>query len=225
MNDCPQMKGKGVLIFGDSISVGVYTGEEDEYPKSFVKETWHEILCREMNAAEVDNDSISGTSISALSPVMSEKALVRRYIENKTPADVVIVAEGTNDFGNNVPLGKKSDKGDVSFYGALDSLCRGLKETYPDARILFVTPIGRFDDECNQIGLSLDDYREAIAQIAGKRYGFFVIDGGKLGFKAHDEDFRRRILRDGVHPNQEGHELLARAVLKAIKQWKDEENT
>ena len=122
-------------------------------------------------------------------------------------AEVVLIAAGTNDFGTNVKLGTNKDMEDVSFCGALNVLCKGLKEKYPNAIVIFVTPIDRKDSECNDLGISLARYSRKIKEIAGDIYGFTIVDGNCTGFDASDPEFCKNYMVDGVHPNQDAHLL------------------
>ena len=81
----------------------------------------------------------------------------------------MFIAMGTNDFGTDVPLGIPDDREDVSFYGALDVVCRKLKTLYEKCGVVFITPIRRFDESANKQGKRLNDYRVAIKEVAFHR--------------------------------------------------------
>lgn len=63
-------------------------------------------------------------------------------------ADVIVVFGGTNDFGHgDAPLGTMSDRTPYTFYGACHVLIRKLLERYPEAELVFMTPLHRYVEE------------------------------------------------------------------------------
>ena len=129
------------------------------------------------------------------------------YVDEMQPADTVIIAGGRNDHIKNVEIGKLSDKTGETFYGALNILFNKAKERYK--RVLVITPIKNKDEQANEKGYTLSDYRRAIKN-AAKPFGFFVIDGEKIDF-----DFEKHI-PDGTHPNSAGHAFYAEYLIGKI---------
>jgi len=138
------------------------------------------------------------------------------YKNLRGDAEVIMIAAGTNDFGTDVKLGEITDQEDISFCGGLNVLCKGLKEKFPNAIVIFITPIDRLGSSSNNIGHSLDDYCEKIKEIAGGIYGFEIVDGDCTGFNGRDPKFIARYMRDGVHPNAEAHLMYGEAVAKEL---------
>lgn len=63
------------------------------------------------------------------------------YDKMDDDADIVIVLGGINDWGFGRELGKFGDTGTETFCGAMNLLCSGLKEKYPNAEIfVFSSP-------------------------------------------------------------------------------------
>jgi hypothetical protein len=64
-------------------------------------------------------------------------------------ADIVMVMGGTNDVLSlgtaKGVLGSPNDTDKSTIYGALDHLCKGLKEKYPNSFIFFMTPFALAD--------------------------------------------------------------------------------
>lgn len=197
---------------GDSITLGTYTAHGDTYPASVAEKPWCAVAGEKLNFENVENYGINGTAISSTSAVNSKIAMSLRFKEMRDDADIVIVAGGTNDFGTNVMLGTADDKEDTSFCGALNVLCKGLKEKYPSADIVFITPIPRTDKTVNENGNTLLQYRDAITEIAGDIYGFHVIDGEipELSEKASE------LLLDGAHPTPEGHAIYGNYIAEKL---------
>lgn len=203
-----------ILTIGDSITKGTYTRIDDWRPEGIVKVSFSDIVKDRLNYDVLENLGINGVSYSSLSPVLSDYALANR-VNEFVGADTVIVCAGTNDYGTNVPLGKDSDKEDVSFFGAVDVVLRGIKKNNPNADLYVLTPIPRYD-AFNGLGLCLDDYRKAIAEKA-KEYGYKIIDGSKVPIDPTRISDRKLYMLDGVHINGRGHRLVAEEILSVVK--------
>lgn len=208
--------GKIGVAYGDSITYGAFTDVGDTSPNSVVETRWCDVVAEKLDFASLTNYGQSGISISSTSSVLSERALSKCYNELRNDAEIVLIAGGTNDFGTDVVLGNISDEEDVSFCGGLHILCEGLKAKYPHAAIIFITPIDRKGSASNGLGLSLDDYRKKIKEIAGNLYGFHIVDGTCTGFDASDPTFLENYMLDGTHPNQKCHLLYGEAVAKVL---------
>lgn len=215
------------VVYGDSITKGTYTAIGQDAPNSVADKTWADHVCESLGLKLIHNYGTNGISISSKTNVLPELALANHNFENDDIA-LVLIAMGTNDFGTNVPLGTPSDCEDTSFYGALDVVCRKLKEVYENlgavysaekSGIVFITPIRRYDEVANKLGKRLNDYRVAIKEVAHYRYGFRVINGENIGFDPKDADFRAKHMVDGVHPDPEIQkkygEYVANELLKA----------
>ena len=118
-------------------------------------------------------------------------------------SDIISVLAGVNDFMfYSAPKGKKGFSDVETFYGAVDTLIKGLKARCPDAYIFFMTPYkcqwkdGRAYDKENQEGLILSDYVNVIIDLC-KQYELdylnLYVDGGF--------DFANPYYTaDGLHP-------------------------
>lgn len=204
---------KTAVIIGDSITGGLYTptgGTEgpDEIADPIFWQTAGEIL----GIGTFVGYGISGTSISRTSGTLPSYAMSIRYVDMIDGADLVIVAGGTNDYGTNVVLGTIADTTDISFYGALHVLCDGLQSKYLGKRIVFITPIHRANEEANTAGYTLEQYRQAIYDVARDVYGFAVIDGKEMAISCANASFKNLYIYDGLHPTQEGHNVYGQAL-------------
>lgn len=208
------------VVYGDSITYGAYTAEGDSCPASRSEKRWIEHVAEHFSFASLTNYAQSGISISPASPVLPERALLRQYV-TMADADLVFIAAGTNDFGTNVPLGTEGDECEDTFYGALELLCRGLREKYPNAGIIFVTPIRRHDEKSNKLGLSLDDYRRAIHRVAYIGHGFTVIDGTKVPLRLDAPDFMKKHMLDGVHVDPETQKMYGDTVIAELERGEE----
>lgn len=89
-----------------------------------------------------------------------------------------------------------------------------IKTAFPMAQIYVVLPIQRADNDTN-LG-NLHDYLKEMAE----RYGCIIIDGAfDTGIT---RDFNKwnalgTYLKDGLHPNEKGQNLIARTIIKSLK--------
>lgn len=197
---------------GDSITRGTYTAQGESIPASIAEKPWCSVVAEKLGFESVENYGINGTSISSTSSVNIENAFSLRFDKMRDDADLVVVAGGTNDFGTNVKLGSANDTHDVSFCGGLHVLCKGLKEKYPSAKVVFIQPIYRSDKETNDNQNTLSQYRQAIKEIAHGIYGFFVIDTDIPEFCERSQE----LFPDGVHPTPEGHQIYGEYIAQKI---------
>ena len=132
-------------------------------------------------------------------------------------ADFIGVMGATNDLSNNVPLGAfskdESNLDKTTFYGALQTLYKGLKEKYPNSTIVAITPLNDINDNIpggkNSLGLTMEDYRKVIREVAAY-YKIPVIDLQDLvKFNLLVEEDKTTYGQDGVHPNNLGHDEIA----------------
>lgn len=195
-----------LVVLGDSIAVGTYTGENDRCPMSKAK-PFGEILKEKAGFTEFENCAVNGITYS--------KALGRNpdfsVIEQEKHAgecDMLLISAGTNDYGINVKFGDESDADDVSFCGAVEVVFNAIANKRKNTRVVIVTPYTRYDGDVNKEGVSLSAFRTVLANKA-KKYGFTVVDGDKIPLK-------NERLRDNLHPDQEGHEIIADYIARSI---------
>ena len=166
--------------------------------------------------------------------------------------DVVFVFAGTNDFNGDVPLGEWHSVADAktnkngrevvlrrrelsldgsTLRGRINVAMSYLRESFPTARIVLLTPIHRGyaafgpknvqPDESfsNGLGLFIDDYVNVVKE-AGNVWAAKVVDlnadsglyprsDAHVGFFSNGE-------RDRLHPSAAGHERIAEAISLAV---------
>lgn len=201
-------------FMGDSITRALYW-KDSISNFAYVTKPYHQHLKELLGLSVVRNYGIESTTISAVA--RAENAFVSRYQDMDNDADSVVVFGGTNDFGISTPLGTFSDRTDVSFYGALHVLMSGLIDKYPGKRIIFMTPLQRkrygTEAETNSIGLKLSQYVDAIKEVA-RYYSIPVIDTNAIsGITPYVTSNYNAYINDGLHPNEVGHELLAKNIV------------
>lgn len=172
--------------------------------------------------------------------------------------DVISILMGTNDFNDNVPLGEwynvvkesvnkdgvltvlkkrnlSSDLG--TFRGRINAGIAAVREAYPSAKILLLTPVHRGyaylapenvqpdESYSNTCGLFVDDYVAAVAE-AGRIHSAAVVDlfatSGIYPLEpAHARDYfnsdRNKERTDFLHPNTAGHRRMADAIRPVLE--------
>ena len=212
--------GKKVIFIGDSITCGVgTTSPEKNYVNLFAKNT----------GAEIYNYGVSGSRIARqrvhVCPPDSERDFVLRVDEDikEENVDLIVVFGGTNDFGHgDAPLGSFGDNDVYTFYGAVSTLIEKLVNKYPEARIVFMTPLHRFneDDNLNPQGLRRDlliDYVYAIKEVC-EYYAVPVLDLYSLsGIQPAIPIASKLYMPDGLHPSDKGAERIATMLENFVK--------
>lgn len=208
-----ELKGKKINFLGDSITEGVGTACREEIYLNLLKEA--------EGLAEARNYGISGTRLAVQNgPEDWGPAYSVRYTEMADDADIVVVFGGTNDFGHgNAPIGQFSDRVNTTYYGACHVLMQGLIEKYPAAAIVFMTPLHRLSEDEPSMGngLPLKRYVEIIKEVAAY-YSIPVLDLFAMGgIQPRVPVQQERYCPDGLHPNGEGHKLIASRLAGFLK--------
>lgn len=209
------LSGAVINFLGDSITEGAGA--------SCVEKRYTDVLCRMFGLAKANNYGIGGTRFARQIVRSNEKFdqdFCMRYPDMDQTADAVVVFGGTNDFGHgDAPLGAMEDRTPDTFYGACHTLFNGLLSDYPGKPIVVVTPLHRIGESnphddgsklCN--GAPLSEYRRIIMEVA-LFYSLPVLDlYASAGIQPSNPIIRERLLPDGLHPNDEGHALIARRI-------------
>ena len=124
-----------IACLGDSITQAVNLDTLDHYQEL----AWPHVLKEALGAEEVVNLGIGGSSIGRY----WADAFVDRYTEIPEDTDLIFVMGGTNDgfCASFVEFGNSEERAPRTFWGDLDELMDGLKEAYPEAEVIFLTPI------------------------------------------------------------------------------------
>lgn len=209
-----KLKNKKVLFLGDSITAGTGVSSPE---KCYVS------VFERISGTETKNYGIGGTRIAKQSCKSENEIWDQDFLSRvdimEDNADIVVVFGGTNDFGHgDAKVGDMKSRDEYTFYGALHSLCNKLINKYPDAEIIFVTPLHRVseDDEVNEIGLKhealLSGYVDIIKEVAGY-YGLPVLDlFNTSGIQPKVDIIREIYMPDGLHPSDAGAEKIAKRL-------------
>lgn len=210
-----ELKGKKIVFLGDSITEGACATSLD-------KSYWG--VLGSLSGAIVRGYGIGGTRIAeqmVKTDAPEDKLpFITRVDKMDEDADIVVVFGGTNDYGHgDAPLGKMTDRTDDTFYGAMHNLCKALIERYPNSLIVIMTPMHRTNEESlvNERGVrnvaTLKEYVYAEKQVA-EYYSLPILDMYAMGYLNPNVPIIKKIyMTDGLHPNDAGHELIAKRLL------------
>lgn len=208
---------------------------------------WPKILMLNQRCGEIRNYALSGASyISATRTAGNERQNVQYQItvalnDRDNPngvfsvddfvPDIVIFALGTNDTINDTysdAMAKtvlEADESTIDVDATIANLdetkfCESvrkaylrIKQAFPTAQMYCVVPIQRASAE------PATAKRENLMQMAG-RYGLVIIDGTNESGITREFNTSSGLgvyLKDGLHPNEIGQNLMARMIISALK--------
>ena len=206
----PDFSGKKIACLGDSITAAANLEEQENYPDC----SYPSILKELLGAEEVYNLGIGGSSIGRY----WADAFVERYEEIPPDTDIILVMGGTNDGFclSEKELGTLEERKPWTLCGDLDELMQGLRENYPDAEIYFITPLPNIlqDYLMRERDYLLPQRRLVNVMLElSEEYGFTVIDLYNSNIlDSHDVDIVTDYMPDGVHPNEDGYQILAEHI-------------
>ena len=206
-----KLEGMTICFLGDSITQGVNTSAPEK--------VYHQLIEKEYGLKRAYNYGLRGTRIApqrtpALYTWTQDLYFGLRAQVMDKKADAVVVFGGTNDYGHgDAPFGTVEDTDPNTFCGAVHTLIAQLKAMYPEKSLVFITPLPRIDVvEPKRNGKVLKDYAEAIGAIC-KVHGVDIIDLFTINpLDPNDRD----LVPDGLHPNDKGHEILAKVIGEAL---------
>lgn len=202
-------KGKKVLVEGDSIQAG------------FGK--FMQTACGRMKAKKIDNHAVNGATVayskngknSVYARIMAMSDLqIKKY-------KIIVIAAGTNDFGNYKNHGKRDLGGTETIdprttCGALRGIIERVQTVSPKTKIIVCPPIYRFhgwtdnnyttrvDRDCdkivNRFGYTLRDYAAGMRKVAKEYKNVYVLNETKLATKAEMHD--KLCTGDYCHPRE-----------------------
>ena len=209
-----------IACLGDSITQAVNLDTLDHYQEL----AWPHILKEALGAREVVNLGIGGSSIGRY----WADAFVDRYTEIPEDTDLIFVMGGTNDgfCASFVEFGNPVDRAPRTFWGDLDELMDGLKEDYPEAEVIFLTPLPNSLHDYlkaeRKYLMPQEEFSDVIITLAEEHdmevfdlYNSNILDG-------HDKDNILHLMPDGVHPNAEGYRILGEHVAAELIRLLDE---
>lgn len=206
-----ELKGKSFVFLGDSITEGFGATAADKH--------FHQIIKEKCGLNSAYNAGIGGTRI-AKRTVPSDYHKIDLYYASRVEilpkdADAVIVFGGTNDYGHgDAKIGNIDDTDVYTFFGALNTLYKNLKDKYADAKIIFMTPLKRVNETEPHLPENkvLFDFVEAIRIFTAKNNIPLIDLYDSDIFDPYDAEF----VPDGLHPNDNGHAVMAEYISQKL---------
>ena len=214
-----------ITVMGDSITTGVRLIEE-----GLEQQAYPNVLKEILGCKEIVNLGIGGSSVSRA----GNYAMVDRWSEIPKDSDIIIIFGGSNDclFETNEEFGTiEYDGRKVSrtFCGDLDEMLSAIEEEYVInntencAKLLYINPPSTmqaqvvYEDDPDNIAHQ-SRFAEAINTIAPE-YGFEVIDLYNNNIlNSCEKEAEDAFVPDCIHPNVEGHRILAEHIASQIIQ-------
>ncbi len=215
-----ELKGKKINFLGDSITEGSAVADKEN------NIYWQRVA--NMEGAITRGYGVGGTRIARKrvpsSSARNDLDFIKRTDDMDPDADIIVVFGGTNDFGHgDAPIGKFTDRTEYTFYGAMHILCNKLIEKYPAAQIVFMTPLHRLSEDkmINENGqpleTNLEGFRNIIIEVA-RYYSIPVLDLWSVsGLQPKVDVIKQTYMKDGLHPNDLGHKLIADKLIGFLK--------
>ena len=212
-----ELKNITINFLGDSITEGYGTTAQNK--------VFHQIIKEKFNMKHAYNYGIGGTRIARQIVPSKENTIWDLTFELRSEimdqnADAIVVFGGTNDYGHgDAPFGTLDSEDKHTFCGAVNSLIKTLKQNFPQAKLIFMTPIHRDDEAQPALPDSkiLEDYVNAILTIC-KRHKVPVIDLFKINPLDPTD---KEVVPDGLHPNDKGHAIMAQVIAEELLKLKD----
>lgn len=243
-----RFKDKHIAIVGDSISTFsgyIPSGWRNYYTTSnlgSVNNTYWIKVCNALgmtyNNCAYSNSRVSGNSLATAADVTgaanqcagcSDVRIDALDRDGKTP-DIILIALGTNDWGNNVAIGTFDDTSTLPEEGTISTFAPAyalmlykMQVAYPNAQIFCCTILPRLSGDVdglatppciNSGGVSLNAYNNKIKEIANI-FGCNVIDLFACGLNF--VNIASYAVDSTLHPNANGHTLMANKIIAELK--------
>ena len=223
--------GKTVACLGDSITFGMKSGQGNQtVSEANPWVTQLKSYCGFLNAR---NYGISGSEVSKFT-TSKQDSMYDRVAQVPADSDVVIFMGGINDLANGATLGNFVPENETfgqvalsannTYYGALQYIARDLKKRFLDngKKVVFMPILNTTNTNVNmgvsnKTQLTIAQFNEAVKTVAD-HYGFNFFDLQKaVKFDGYnDPDNTYFAANDKLHPNQNGHDEIARALSQYI---------
>ena len=214
--------GKKVAILGDSVTTG-WT-EDNDGTGRYMATKWYDYIHNRYGFESVTVDAEIGRSF------VRNGSMSTRFTEQvekiAADTDIIFVFGGSNDFQMNSALGTIDDTPSKAngaeetqkFYPAVKYCAEYLTAHFPNADIIFMTPLqrnhrGEGVNVKNTSGHRQTEYVDAIKEVC-RVYGIYCIEMGATSeFKTASAGWLAEYMPDGLHPNEAGTALYVQNCL------------
>ena len=193
-----------INFLGDSITEGL---------KWQKKEVYCHYLSKWLNI-RINNQGYRATKIARQKDDNKDFNYRLKDLDDK--ADFTFIFGGTNDYSlGDAELGDINSESYFTFYGALKNLVKDLLKKFDNDKICFILPLSRFDEDKVINHGNLPQYRNIIKEICDLNKIDYLDLCDELPVPNTDE--KSEYFKDGLHPNKQGHKLIARNIIKYLK--------
>ena len=193
-----------INFLGDSITEGLKWQKKEIF--CFYLSKWLNI--------RINNQGYHATRIARQDD--DDKDFNFRLKDLDEKADFTFIFGGTNDYGmGESELGDINSDSYYTFYGALKNLVKDLLSKFNNYKICFILPLSRFEEDKIIKHGTLQKYRDIIKEICDLN----KIDTLDLckELPIPNTEGKSEFFKDGLHPNKQGHKLIARNIIKYLK--------
>ncbi len=211
LTDVSPLWGKLISVIGDSVCYGA------GYPGGYAR------LIAQRHNMTYENFGVSGQTIAA----GAYGAICNRITSMSTNADYALLEGGINDHYRNVPLGVLDTNLNITtdvnldtstFYGALEYMCRQALRRFVGKRIGFILIHKPYAaDQTNSLGLTADDYFQAIKIVCRKYSIPFCNLWEESNLRTFLTEYRIYTdSNDTIHPTKDGYNIF---YVPKIEAW------
>ena len=193
-----------INFLGDSITEGL---------KWQKKEIFCHYLSKWLNV-RINNQGYRATKIARQKDDFKDFNFRLKDLDDK--ADFTFIFGGTNDYSlGDAELGDINSDSYYTFYGALKNLIKDLLKKFDKDKICFILPLSRYDEDKIINNGTLPQYRNIIKEICDLNKIDYLNLCDELPIP--DTDGKSQYFKDGLHPNKQGHKLIAKNIIKYLK--------
>ena len=193
-----------INFLGDSITEGLKWQKKEIF--CFYLSKWLNI--------KVNNQGYHATRIARQDD--DDKDFNYRLKDLDEKADFTFIFGGTNDYGmGEADIGDINSDSNYTFYGAVKNLVKDLLKKFTNDKICFILPLSRFEEDKIVTHAPLSKYRDIIKEICGLNNIDYLDLCKELPIPSTDG--KTEYFKDGLHPNKQGHKIIARNIIKYLK--------
>ena len=193
-----------INFLGDSITEGLKWQKKEIF--CFYLSKWLNI--------KVNNQGYHATRIARQDD--DDKDFNYRLKDLDDKADFTFIFGGTNDYGmGEAEIGDINSDTNYTFYGAVKNLVKDLLKKFSNDKICFILPLSRFDEDKVVTHGPLSKYRDIIKEICNLNKIDYLDLCKELPIPSNEG--KTEFFKDGLHPNKQGHKIIARNIIKYLK--------